>query len=55
MAKAGTKLTVKTGGKAEPMSALRVWRPFETLHREIDRLFDDFDQPPISREVMEHD
>jgi HSP20 family protein len=43
MAEPATKLTVKTGGKAEPTSALREWRPFEALHREINRLFDDFD------------
>jgi len=42
MAEAPTKLTVKTGGKAEPTTAMREWRPFEALHREIDRLFDDF-------------
>jgi HSP20 family protein len=41
MAEAATKLTVKTGGKAEPTSAVREWRPFEALHREADRLFDD--------------
>ena len=35
------KLTVKTGGKRMP--ALSEWRPFEALHREIDRLFDNFD------------
>ena len=42
MAEPANKLTVTTGGKAEPTSALREWRPFEALHREIDRLFDDF-------------
>lgn len=40
MAEAATKLPVKT---AEPKaSAPEAWHPFETLHREIDRLFDDF-------------
>jgi HSP20 family protein len=39
MAEAATKLPLK---KSEPTSALREWRPFETLHREIDRLFEDF-------------
>jgi HSP20 family protein len=42
MAEAATKLPVKTPGKTEPTSALREWRPFEALHREIDRVFNDF-------------
>ena len=42
MAEAATKLPVKTEKKAEQTSALREWRPFEALHRGIDRLFDDF-------------
>ena len=43
MAEAKTKLPVKDEGKqAEQASALREWRPFETLRREIDRVFDDF-------------
>ena len=41
MAEAPTKLSVKTE-KTEPTSAVREWRPFEVLHRQIDRLFDDF-------------
>jgi HSP20 family protein len=41
MAEATTKLTVKTGGKGEQTS--KEWRPFQVLHREIDRLFDDFE------------
>ena len=45
MAEAATKLPVKTGEKAaEPASALQAWRPFESLRREMDRLFDDFDR-----------
>jgi len=36
-----TKVPVKTDRTAAP--ALQGWRPFETLRREIDRLFDDFD------------
>lgn len=36
-----TKLPVKT--EKTPASTPRPWRPFESLHREIDRLFDDFD------------
>ena len=42
MAEAATKLPEKTERKAEPTSTLRGWRPFEALHREIDRLFDEF-------------
>jgi HSP20 family protein len=37
-----TKLPVKTEQKPAS-AALRPWRPFENLRREIDRLFDDFD------------
>ncbi len=43
MAEAATKLPVKTEQKGEQKAAIpRAWHPFETLHREIDRLFDDF-------------
>jgi HSP20 family protein len=41
MAEAGSKVPVKTEEKATP-SALEAWRPLENLHREIDRLFEDF-------------
>lgn len=44
MAETATKLSVKTD-KSEPAkkaSAAHVWHPFENLHREIDRLFEDF-------------
>lgn len=34
----------KTGQKVEASSASQEWRPFESLRREIDRLFDDFSQ-----------
>ncbi len=44
MAEAATKLPVKTEEKAsQRMSALQASKPFEALHREIDRLFEDFD------------
>jgi HSP20 family protein len=44
MAEAATKVPVKgESKKAEQATALREWRPFETLRREIDRLFEDFD------------
>lgn len=43
MAEAATQLTVKKEAKPfERPSALQVWRPFENLRLEIDRLFDDF-------------
>jgi HSP20 family protein len=41
MAEAATKLPVKTE-KAERPAAPAEWRPFETLRREVDRLFEDF-------------
>lgn len=44
MAEAVTKLPVKTEGKPEERApAVHSWRPFESLRREIDRLFEDFD------------
>jgi HSP20 family protein len=43
MTPAVTKLPVKTENKAaQPPSTLSDWHPFETLRREIDRLFDGF-------------
>jgi CO/xanthine dehydrogenase Mo-binding subunit len=40
-----TKMPVKTEEKAaEPTSALQAWRPLETLRREVDRLFENFDR-----------
>jgi HSP20 family protein len=37
------KVPVKAEQKAEAKTAVpQVWRPFETLRREVDRLFDDF-------------
>jgi HSP20 family protein len=41
MAEAATKLPVKNE-KSERPSAPAEWRPFESLRREVDRLFDDF-------------
>jgi HSP20 family protein len=44
MAEAETRLPVRTEQRAiEPTSALQTWRPLQTLRREMDRLFDDFD------------
>ena len=58
MAEAASKLPLKTEEKkAEPASAMREWRPFEALHREIDRLFDDFGggfwRSPFRRSVFD--
>lgn len=45
MAEAESKVPVKTEkAGSERATALQAWRPFEALHREIDRLFDDFDR-----------
>ncbi|MBD8892680.1 Hsp20/alpha crystallin family protein [Roseibium litorale] len=41
MAEAATKLPVKTEEKTAPAPKTG-WSPFENLHREIDRLFDNF-------------
>jgi HSP20 family protein len=62
MAEAATKVPVKTEEKkteerSERSSALQEWRPFETLRREMDRLFDDFGQgfwrSPVRRSLAE--
>ena len=59
MAEAATKLPVKTEEKkvegATP--AVQTWRPFESLRREVDRLFEDFGQSfwpsPFRRSVFD--
>jgi HSP20 family protein len=46
MAESESKSAGKNEAKpSETSSALQIWRPFESLRREIDRLFDDFDRP----------
>jgi HSP20 family protein len=54
MAEAQGKVPVKTG-RAAP--AAGVWRPFESLRREMDRLFEDFDRDfwlsPLRRSVLD--
>lgn len=40
MADSASKVPVKA---ENPAAAPQVWRPFESLRREVDRLFDDFD------------
>ena len=55
MAEAATKLPVKTEEKKIDRPA--EWRPFESLRREIDRLFEDFQvgswRPPSGRTVFD--
>jgi HSP20 family protein len=43
MAEAATKLAVKTEDKKPEQAGAATPRPFESLRREIDRLFDDFE------------
>ena len=51
-----SKVPVTTEKAAEP-TALAAWRPFESLHREIDRLFEDFGRSlwpsPFRRSLFE--
>ncbi len=48
MAKGETKVPVTTETKAEaPQTAMQMWRPFENLRREVDRLFEDFTLSPF--------
>ncbi len=54
MAEAPSKVPVKTGGKGRALrSAGELRRPMESLRREVDRLFEDFDRDfwrfPFSR------
>ena len=44
MAETVTKLPVKQEKAPERASALEAWRPFDTLRREVEQLFDDFGQ-----------
>lgn len=59
MAEAATKLPVKTEEKKvdDKSTAVQTWRPFESLRREVDRLFEDFDQSfwrsPFRRSVFD--
>jgi HSP20 family protein len=48
MAKAETKVPVTTESKTgAPPTVMPMWRPFENLRREVDRLFDDFNMSPF--------
>jgi HSP20 family protein len=51
MAEAATKLPIKeiekSAKKTDAPAPMRPWHPFESLHSEIDRLFDDFGRNPF--------
>jgi HSP20 family protein len=50
MAKAETKVPVSNEKKPSPApaaAAMQAWRPFESLRREVDRLFEDFTVNPF--------
>ena len=58
MTSAETKVPVATGEKpGTPSTAMQMWRPFENLRREVDRLFDDFNMSsfrlPFRRPVFD--
>jgi HSP20 family protein len=59
MAEAATKLPLKTVEKAPEMANApqRAWMPFASLHGEIDRLFEDFNQDffrlPLGRRMFD--
>jgi HSP20 family protein len=44
MAESVTKLPVKSEEKPVEARTMQPWQPFEALHRQIDRLFDDLDR-----------
>lgn len=44
MAEAATKLHVRTGPQAAVPAKARLWSPFESLRREIERVFEGFDE-----------
>jgi HSP20 family protein len=56
MEKTATQLPVKSKKSVEASSALPPWQPIEALHRQIDRLFEDFDRgfwaSPFQRSVF---
>jgi len=55
MAAAATKLPVKMEPKDAIPASNRMWYPFETLGREVDRLFEDFDgwRRPFRRSMFD--
>lgn len=53
---ASNKPAVSTDEKKVPTAPQDPWRPFDTLRRQVDRLFDEFDRPwhlPFSRHGLE--
>lgn len=58
MVEAATKLPVKTEGKVETPTTGGAWYPFESLRREVDRIFEDFDanfrRGPFRRSVFDY-
>lgn len=58
MAEAATKLPVKTEAKETMPTTGRSWYPFESLRREVDRMFEDFDtnfwRAPFRRSVFDY-
>ena len=58
MAESASKVPVKPEQKAsEHVSVPQAWRPFESLRREVDRLFEDFDRSswrsPFRRSIFD--
>ena len=58
MAEAASKVPVKTEQNApERATAMRAWQPLESLRREVDRLFEDFDRgswmSPFRRSIFD--
>ncbi len=58
MAEAASKVPVKTEQKApERATAMQAWRPFDSLRREVNQLFEDFDRgswmSPFSGSIFE--
>ena len=48
MTKGETKVPVTMGEKpTTPTTGMQMWRPFENLRREVDRLFEDFSMSPF--------
>jgi len=56
MSDASNKPAVSTEDKKAPAAPQEAWRPFDTLRRQVDRLFDEFERPwhlPFSRHGLE--
>ena len=58
MAEAASKVPVKAEQKApERATAMQAWRPFDSLRREVNQLFEDFDRgswmSPFSRSIFD--